>query len=98
MSLEEEGISVDNHSMTDEMNRNAFDKLVAGMDAVERSDMLEKINQSSVAVLQLMETEDQLPEKNVSLHIRYRGESAFYRFMLWFRGLLEIKDTQKIYN
>ena len=98
MSLEEEGISVDNHSMTDEMNRNAFDKLVAGMDAVERSDMLEKINQSSVAVLQLMETEDQLPEKNVSLHIRYRGESAFYRFLLWFRGLLEKKDPEKIYN
>ena len=82
--------------MTDEMNRSAFDKLVAGMDAVERSDMLEKINQSSVSVVQLVETENQLPEKNVSLHIRFRGESALYRFLLWLRGLLEKKDPEKI--
>ena len=84
--------------MTDEMNRSAFDKLVAGMDAVERSDMLEKINQSAVSVVQLVETEDQYPEKNVSLHIRFKGESAFYRFFLWLRSLLEKKDPEKIYN
>ncbi len=84
--------------MTDEMNRSAFDKLVAGMDASERSEMLEKINQSSVSVVQFVETENQLPEKNLSLHLRYRGESALYRFLLWFRSLLEKKDPEKIYN
>ena len=84
--------------MADDINRNAFDKLVAGMDAYERSDMLEKLNQSSVSVLQLVETENQLPEKNISLHIRYKEESAFYRFFLWLRGLLEKKDPEKIYN
>ena len=84
--------------MADTLNRNAFDKLVAGMDAEERSNMLEKINSSSVSVVQLLETENQLPEKNVSLHIRFRGESAFYRFLLWLRGLVEKKDPEKIYN
>ncbi len=84
--------------MTDEMNRSAFDKLVAGMDATERSDMLEKINQSSVSVVQLIETENQLPDKNLTLHLRFREESAFYRFLLWLRGIIEKKDPEKIYN
>ena len=84
--------------MTDEMNRNAFDKLVAGMDATERSDMLEKINRSSVSVVQLIETEKQIPDKNLTLHLRFREESAFYRFLLWLRGIIEKKDPEKIYN
>ena len=84
--------------MTDEMNRSAFDKLVAGMDASERSDMLEKINQSSVSVIQLVETENQYPEKNISLHLRFKEESAFYKFLLWVRSLIEKKDSEKIYN
>ncbi len=84
--------------MTDEMNRSAFDKLVAGMDSAERSNMLEKINQSSVSVVQLVETENQLPEKNLSLHLRFKEESALYRFLVWLRSLLEKKDPEKIYN
>ena len=84
--------------MADDFNRSAFDRLVAGMDAHERSNMLEKINQSSVSVVQLLETENQLPEKNVSLHLRFRGESAFYRILLWFRSLIEKKNPEKIYN
>ena len=63
--------------MADDVNRSAFDKLVAGMDSEERSNMLEKISQSSVSVLQLSEDENKIPEKNVSLHIRFKGESAF---------------------
>ncbi len=84
--------------MMDELNRNAFDKLVAGMDPAERSDMLEKINQSEVSVVQLIETENQFPDKNVTLHIRYKGESVLYRFFLWLRSLIEKKDSEKIYN
>ena len=84
--------------MTDEMNRSAFDKLVAGMDSQERSDMLEKINQSEVSVVQLVETENPFPDKNMTLHIRFKGESPFYRFILWFRSLIEKKDPEKIYN
>ena len=84
--------------MTDDVNRSAFDKLVAGMDSAERSEMLEKINQSAVSVVQLVETENQIPDKNITLHIRFRGESAFYRLLLWFRSLIEKKNPEKIYN
>ncbi len=84
--------------MADDVNRSAFDKLVAGMDSEERSNMLEKISQSSVSVLQLSEDENKIPEKNVSLHIRFKGESAFYRLLLWFRSLIEKKNPEKIYN
>ena len=84
--------------MTDEKNRSAFDKLVAGMDSSERSNMLEKINQSAVSVVQFVETENQLPEKNVTLHLRFKGESAFYRLLLWLRSLIEKKNPEKIYN
>ena len=84
--------------MGDELNRSAFDKLVAGMDSEERSNMLEKLNQSSVSVVQLSDGEDKIPDKNITLHIRFKGESAFYRFLLWLRGLLEKKDPEKIYN
>ena len=75
--------------MADPLNRSAFDKLVAGMDSEERSNMLEKLNQSSVSVVQLLETENQLPEKNVSLHIRFIAESAFYSFFLCRRAAEE---------
>ena len=84
--------------MADPLNRSAFDKLVAGMDSEERSNMLEKLNQSAVSVVQLSETENQLPEKNTSLHIRFKEESAFYRLLLWFRSLIEKKNPEKIYN
>ena len=84
--------------MADELNRSAFDKLVAGMDANERSNMLEKINQSSISVVQLVETENPFPDKNLTLHLRYREESALYRFFVWLRGLIEKKNPEKIYN
>ena len=75
--------------MADNLNRSAFDKLVAGMDSAERNDMLEKLNQSSVSVIQLVDIDNQYTDKSVSLHIRFKDESAFYRFLLWLRGLIE---------
>ena len=84
--------------MAEDINRSAFDKLVAGMDSVERSDMLEKINQSSVSVVQLVENESQKNDKNVTLHLRFKEESAFYRFLLWLRSIIEKKNPEKIYN
>ena len=84
--------------MADNLNRSAFDKLVAGMDSAERNDMLEKLNQTSVSVIQLVDTDNQYTDKSVSLHIRFKEESAFYRFLLWLRGLIEKKNPEKIYN
>ncbi len=84
--------------MIDDGNKSAFDRLVAGMSAEARGEMLEKINQLSVPVVQFVETENQLPERNISLHLRFKEESPFYRFFLWIRGLIEKKDSEKIYN
>ena len=85
-------------AMADDINRSAFDKLVAGMDAAERNNMLEKLNQSSVSVVQLIETENQFTDKNITMHVRFKEESAIYRFLLWLRGLIERKNPEKIYN
>ena len=60
--------------------------------------MLEKINQDSVSVVQFIETENQVPEKSLSLHLRFKEESFFYRFFLWLRGIIEKRSSEKIYN
>ena len=79
-------------------SKSAFDRLVAGMSSEDRGQMLEKINHLSIPVVQFVETENQLPEKNLSLHLRLKEESVFYRFFLWLRAVLEKKDSEKIYN
>lgn len=87
-----------NYIMQKDDNRTAFDRLVAGMTSEERSSMLEKINQDSVSVVQFVETENQVPEKSLSLHLRFKEESFFYRFFLWLRGVIEKRSSEKIYN
>ncbi len=87
-----------NYIMQKDDNRTAFDRLVAGMTSEERSSMLEKINQDSVSVVQFIETENQVPEKSLSLHLRFKEESFFYRFFLWLRGIIEKRSSEKIYN
>ena len=87
-----------NYIMQKDDNRTAFDRLVAGMTSEERSSMLEKINQDSVSVVQFIETENQVPEKTLSLHLRFKEESFFYRFFLWLRGIIEKRSSEKIYN
>ena len=84
--------------MPDESNRTAFDKLVAGMSLQDRSELLERINQGTASVVQFVETENQLPEKNLSLHLRFKEESFFYKILLWIRSIIEKKDSEKIYN
>ncbi len=84
--------------MPDETNRTAFDKLVAGMSLEDRSELLERINQGTASVVQFVETENQLPEKNLSLHLRFKEESIFYKILLWIRSIIEKKDSEKIYN
>ena len=87
-----------NYIMQKDDNRTAFDRLVAGMTSEERSNMLERINQDSVSVVQFIETENQVPEKSLSLHLRFKEESFFYRFFLWLRGIIEKRSSEKIYN
>lgn len=78
--------------------KGAFDRLVAGLSSEDRSNMLERINKTSTPSVQFIETENQENEKNYSLHLRYKDESLFYKFIVWLRGLISKKETIKIYN
>lgn len=96
--LEEYGFSGHNVSMQEDGKKSAFDKLVAGMDSEDRFEMLERIKETAAPAVQLVETEAQPNEKNLTLHLRFKEESVLYRFFLWLRGVIAKKDSEKIYN
>lgn len=84
--------------MLDDVKKGSFDKLVAGLTTEDRVSMLDRINKNSAPTVQFIETENQTPEKNLSLHLRFKEESIFYKIVLWFRGLISKKDAEKLYN
>lgn len=84
--------------MQEDVKKSAFDKLVAGMDSEDRFEMLERIKESAAPAVQLIETENPINEKNLTLHLRFKEESFLYRFFLWIRGIIAKKDSEKIYN
>lgn len=84
--------------MLPDEKKSSFDKLVAGLSSEERSAMLQNINKNIPQSVSLDESGNKTSEKSVSLHLRLKGESVFYRFILWLRGIIEKKDAEKIYN
>lgn len=84
--------------MLDDVKKGSFDKLVAGLSSEDRVNMLDRINKNSAPSVQFIETENDVPEKNMSLHLRYKNESILYKIMLWFRGLISKKSAEKLYN
>ena len=84
--------------MIPDKNRNAFDNLVAGLSAQDRMDMLQRLNASGSNSVNLVETDDEIPEKNVSLHIKFQSLSFFYKFILWFRAMFQGKSSERIFN
>lgn len=84
--------------MIPDKNRNAFDNLVAGLSAQDRIDMLQRLNASGSNSVNLVETDDEIPEKNVSLHIKFQSLSFFYKFILWFRAMFQGKSSERIFN
>lgn len=84
--------------MQDSQKKGAFDKLVAGLTSEDRVNMLENINRTTAPTVQFVESEEQIPEKNITLRLRYKQESLFYKLILWLRGLINKKDSEKIYN
>jgi len=79
-------------------NRSAFDKLVAGLNSQDRADMLGRLNSVGPKSVQLVETEDMQPERNLSLHLRYKSESCLYKFILWIRSIFQQKSPERLYN
>ncbi len=84
--------------MYEENKKGAFDKLVAGLSSEDRMVMLDHINKTSAPAVQFTETEDQTQEKNLTLRLRFKEETLFYRLILWFRSIIYKKDSEKIYN
>lgn len=84
--------------MISDNKRNAFDKLVAGLSSQDRADMLRRLNNTDLETITLVENEDSIPDKSITLHIRYQNEGFFYKFLLWLRSLYERKSPEKIYN
>lgn len=84
--------------MQKEDKKGSFDKLVAGLSSEDRVMMLERINRTSAPTVQFIETEEQDAEKPITLLLRYKNESLFYKFFVWIRGIIQKKDTVKIYN
>lgn len=84
--------------MNDDVKRDSFDKLVAGLSFDDRVNMLNNINKNVSPAVTFTENEVRESEKNFSLHIKYSEESFFYRFFLWLRSFIYKKSAEKIYN
>lgn len=84
--------------MSENLKRDAFDKLVAGLSSEDRINMLNSINKNASPAVTFTENEIRENGKNYSLHLKYSEESFFYRFILWIRSLIHKKSAEKIYN
>lgn len=79
-------------------NSDAFDRLVSGLSTDDRRTMLNKINKSIAPSVKLVETEPDVVNQNVTLKIKFNNESIFYKLILWFRSIIEKKQTDELYN
>lgn len=84
--------------MIPDKNRNAFDNLVAGLSAQDRAEMLQRLNASGSNNINLVEIDDEIPEKNVSLHLKYQSLPFFHKFILWIRSMLQGKSAERVFN
>ncbi len=84
--------------MADELRKGAFDKLVAGLSEDDRTSMLQRISKQGQQTVQFTETPDNISQKNVTLTLRLKKESAFYRFILKLRSLFSRTAVDEIYN
>ena len=84
--------------MDDNLKRDAFDKLVAGLSKQDRMDMLNSINQNLSPAVTFDDNEIKENDSSFSLHAKYTQESFFYRIILWFRSIFYKKTTEILYN
>ena len=84
--------------MIPDRNRNAFDNLVAGLSAQDRAEMLHRLNASGSNTINLVDVDDEIPEKNVSLHLKYQSLPFFHKFILWIRSMIQGKSAERVFN
>ena len=62
--------------------RDAFDRLVAGLNTEDRNIMLSKLNANKTQTVKFVNTEVYEPKDDTRLSLRLKNESVFYRFFL----------------
>ena len=73
--------------MSENLKKDAFDRLVAGLSSEDRAEMLYSINKNLSPSVDLVEDTTVDSSIKITLRTKYAKESFFYRLILWFRSL-----------
>ena len=84
--------------MSENLKKDAFDRLVAGLNPEDRAEMLYNINKNLSPTVELTENSTADSSANISLRTKYAQESFLYRLILWIRSLFCKKNAESIYN
>ncbi|WP_027728576.1 DUF5312 domain-containing protein [Treponema sp. C6A8] len=84
--------------MPSENNRTAFDRLVTGLSAQDRNEMLRRINGEGLASVQLVETEDETTEKNMTLHLKFQTLPLIHKILIKIKAIFTGKTSERVYN
>lgn len=83
--------------MSDELQRNSFEGLVAGISSDEKKYLLDKINNNKEKQMPLLQSVRDEEDYN-SVEIKLAKESMIYRFFIWLRTLITKKSKLEVYN
>ena len=78
--------------------RDAFDRLVAGLNTEDRNIMLSKLNANKTQTVKFVNTEVYEQKDDTRLSLRLKNESVFYRFFLWLRSLFSKEKPEELYS
>ena len=84
--------------MHEDGKRDAFDKLVAGLNTEDRNIMLSKLNANKTQTVKFVNTEVYEQKEDRRLSLRLKNESVFYKFLLWLRSLFSKEKIEELYS
>lgn len=84
--------------MHEDGKRDAFDKLVAGLNTEDRNIMLSKLNANKTQTVKFVNTEVYEQKEDTRLSLRLKNESVFYKFLLWLRSLFSKEKIEELYS
>lgn len=84
--------------MHEDGKRDAFDKLVAGLNTEDRNIMLSKLNANKTQTVKFVNTEVYEQKEDTRLSLRLKNESVFYKFLLWLRSLFSKEKVEELYS
>lgn len=84
--------------MHEDGKRDAFDKLVAGLNTEDRNIMLSKLNANKTQTVKFVNTEVYEQKEDTRLSLRLKNESVFYKFLLWLRSIFSKEKIEELYS